>query len=256
MKTWWAKSVLIGSIAGAMLLPIGALGSRLGLWPFTIGFLFLAIGVVIATLAAAIGIIGLIVAAAKSMRSELAALGIGSVVGLLVLGVMGVQFNSAQSVPPIHNITTDTEDPPMFDAIVEHRKDALNAHTYDAMQMVGERTLSELQRTAFPEVATLRAQVSLDAAVDRAVEAIDAMGMEVVNVSCCTGVDVDRSQGIVEATATTFWFGFKDDVVVRLREAGDDVLVDVRSVSRVGQSDLGVNAHRILTFLERFRSSG
>jgi uncharacterized protein (DUF1499 family) len=75
------------------------------------------------------------------------------------------------------------------------------------------------------------------------------MGLEVVHV--------DEQAGIVEATATTFWFGFKDDVVVRVRPAASGVgsLVDVRSVSRVGVSDLGANARRIGEFLELFERS-
>lgn len=65
-------------------------------------------------------------------------------------------------------------------------------------------------------------------------------------------VDVNPAQGRLEATATTFWFGFKDDLVVRVRAEGDQAIIDLRSVSRVGQSDLGVNAERIETFLNLF----
>ena len=70
------------------------------------------------------------------------------------------------------------------------------------------------------------------------------MGWEIVNI--------DRRAGIVESTATTFWFGFKDDVVIRLRNDNGMTLIDLRSVSRVGMSDLGVNAARIARFLEEF----
>jgi uncharacterized protein (DUF1499 family) len=54
---------------------------------------------------------------------------------------------------------------------------------------------------------------------------------------------------MIEATATTFWFGFKDDVVLRIRPTANGSIVDVRSVSRVGQSDLGANAKRIRAIL-------
>jgi uncharacterized protein (DUF1499 family) len=70
------------------------------------------------------------------------------------------------------------------------------------------------------------------------------MGLEVV--------DVNQAAGIVEATATTFWFGFKDDVVVRIRETQQGSKLDLRSVSRVGQSDIGANAARIQTFIANF----
>ncbi|MGH7254552.1 MAG: DUF1499 domain-containing protein, partial [Nitrospirales bacterium] len=52
----------------------------------------------------------------------------------------------------------------------------------------------------------------------------------------------------------TFWFGFKDDVVIRITPVGDDTRVDVRSVSRVGRSDVGTNAQRIRTFLKRLQT--
>ena len=73
--------------------------------------------------------------------------------------------------------------------------------------------------------------------------ALEDMGLEIVTV--------DEAAGLVEATDTTFWFGFKDDLVVRVREANGGSVVDVRSVSRVGMSDLGANAARILALLER-----
>jgi uncharacterized protein (DUF1499 family) len=77
------------------------------------------------------------------------------------------------------------------------------------------------------------------------VAALEEMGLEIVTT--------DPVVGIVEATATTFWFGFKDDVVVRVRASGSGSLVDVRSVSRVGVSDIGVNARRIGELLDHLR---
>ena len=75
--------------------------------------------------------------------------------------------------------------------------------------------------------------------------AIETMGMEVVAV--------DAAAGVVEATDETFWFGFKDDVVVRVKPEGTGSIVDVRSVSRVGQSDLGKNAQRIGELLSHLK---
>jgi uncharacterized protein (DUF1499 family) len=62
----------------------------------------------------------------------------------------------------------------------------------------------------------------------------------------------DIAAGLVEATATTFWFGFKDDVVVRVVANAAGSRIDIRSVSRVGQSDIGANAARIEKFLAAF----
>ena len=65
-------------------------------------------------------------------------------------------------------------------------------------------------------------------------------------------VTAESTEGRVEATATTFWFGFKDDLVVRVALDDGDALIDLRSKSRVGQSDIGANADRIREFIQRF----
>jgi uncharacterized protein (DUF1499 family) len=64
-------------------------------------------------------------------------------------------------------------------------------------------------------------------------------------------IAVDQAGGRIEATASTFWFGFKDDIVVRIRPEGDRSRIDIRSVSRVGKSDVGTNAKRIRAYVER-----
>jgi len=80
-----------------------------------------------------------------------------------------------------------------------------------------------------------------------AVQTAEALGWEVVAA--------DPVAGRLEATDTTFWFGFKDDIVVRIRSQPDGSRVDVRSVSRVGRSDVGTNARRIREFLRRLGPS-
>jgi uncharacterized protein (DUF1499 family) len=74
-------------------------------------------------------------------------------------------------------------------------------------------------------------------------EVATALGWEIVAAS--------EDDGRFEATDTTFWFGFKDDVVVRIRPEGDGSRIDLRSVSRVGVGDLGANAARIKRFVQR-----
>ena len=164
----------------------------------------------------------------------------------MLVGFVGTLLNTALGAPAIHNISTDLDDPPVFCAVLAQRQGA-NPHAYDASQQIGNAgTLGELQRAAFPDLTTLRSNLGVVEAVDRAVDVLESMGLEIV--------DIDRNNGVVEATATTFWFGFKDDVVVRLRAGDDATLVDVHSVSRVGGGDLGANAQRIRTFLEQFES--
>ena len=136
-------------------------------------------------------------------------------------------------MPPIHNISPDTENPPQFDKIVAIRSAAqANPLAYDAA------ALAPQQPAAYPWVKPLTLMAPVDEVVDRAEAVMRDMGLEIVSSN--------KTTGLVEATATTFWFGFKDDVAVRVQPAADGgTQVDLRSVSRVGQSDLGANAARI-----------
>jgi uncharacterized protein (DUF1499 family) len=239
-KAWWSWAIFAGALVAAALLPVGALGSRFGIWPFTTGFLLLTIGTLLAAIGLVTGIAGIIAAHRRGRSQDKPAVYLGTLVSALVLALMGLQYYAAFSVPPIHNISTDVSDPPQFDRVVALRGEGANPLEYDAGQIAAQ------QQQAYPWVDTLRSDLAPQAALQRSAEVLEGMGLEIVNV--------DGAGGRVEATDTTFWFGFKDDVVVRVRPAASGSLVDVRSVSRVGMSDLGVNARRIGEFLEAFRS--
>ena len=241
----WSKFVRGAGVVGAVLLPVAALESRIGLWPFLVGFLLLAVGFLLAVLALLVGVARLALSARRGDSAEYPALGVGMVLGLLVVGVLGTIIGGALGAPGIHNISTDLDDPPVLRAVLDQRQ-GVNPHIYDADQSVGDSTLGEVQRAAFPDLTTLWSTVGVAEAVDRSVAVLEDMGLKIVQI--------DRDSSVVEATDTTFWFGFKDDVVVRLRTGGDATLVDVHSVSRVGQGDLGANAQRVRTFLEQFAS--
>lgn len=241
---WWTKTLFYGGFAAGALLVVGALGSRAELWSFNVGFLVAAAGIAIAAVVTLWGLGALVVVLRRALRPELPALLAGLAASLVVLGAFALQLVRLYSVPPIYQVTTDIDDPPAFDAVVELRPAGSNPHDYDPAQPILETTLAEAQRAAWPELTSLHTPLDPDAALDRAVAVIERMGMAVVNV--------DAEAGIVEATDTTAWFGFEDDVVVRVRGDGEGAVVDARSVSRVGVSDLGANARRVLGFLERF----
>ena len=241
---WSTKTLLYGGLAGGLLLAGGALGSRAEIWPFDVGFLAATAGVAVAAIVVAWGIGALVVVLRRELQREVPALLAGLAVSLVAVGAFAVQLNQVFSVPPIHQVTTDIDDPPAFDAVVGLRPAGSNPHGYDGDQPILETTLAEAQRAAWPELTSLRTRLDPHAALQRAVAVVERMGMAVVNV--------DADAGIVEATDTTVWFGFEDDFVVRIRGNGEGAVVDARSVSRVGVSDLGVNARRVLRFLERF----
>ena len=160
---------------------------------------------------------------------------------LIALGSIGALAWKASRVPAIHDITTDTLQPPPFLAVIPLRAGALNAVEY------GGSAVAEKQRKAFPDLGPLLLNDPPARAFDRALAAARAMGWELVAS--------DPAAGRIEATDTTFWFGFKDDVVVRVTAQPNGSRVDVRSLSRVGGGDLGANAARVRTYLKTLNAS-
>jgi uncharacterized protein (DUF1499 family) len=139
-------------------------------------------------------------------------------------------------------VSTDLEAPPPFVAVLPLRAGAPNPPGYDGP------AVAEQQRQAFPHLVPARFSAAPAAVFAAVAEVARTMGWEIVAAV--------PEEGRLEATATTRWFGFKDDVVVRVRAEGDGTRVDVRSKSRVGRSDLGTNARRLQAFLARLRKVG
>jgi uncharacterized protein (DUF1499 family) len=229
-------ATLILAILAALLLALAGPGVRLGLWSFRTGFELLRWGAYLGVAAAVIALIMLVVprwrgAAAWPLVAAL-------VLGLLAAGVPWYWSRLAQRVPPIHDISTDTQDPPAFVAVLPLRADAPNPATY------GGPEVAAAQRQGYPDIQPLVLPTTAPgAAFARARDAARAAGWQIVAA--------DSAAGRIEATATTGWFGFKDDVVARIRPSGSGSVVDVRSVSRVGRSDVGTNAKRIRAYLGR-----
>lgn len=170
---------------------------------------------------------------------------LGSTIMALLLSTIAIaiplsMLNKGKSVPPIHDISTDLVNPPEFVAIAPLRADAPNPVEYAGVEVATQ------QRAAYPELQTLNYTQSKSELVEATKQAIDHLGWQLVNI--------DADQGIVEATDRTMWFGFKDDVIVRITDKGSERLVDIRSKSRVGGSDLGKNAERIHDFTEELDS--
>ena len=165
--------------------------------------------------------------------------------GLMAAGViwfgpvsMGKQ---AAMVPMIHDITTDTDNPPAFVAVLPLREGAKNPPEYDTSQTAD-------QVKAYPDLQTL-------VVMDRSYDEVFAAAQASLQAMKLNIVAADKEDGRLEAVWTSTVFRFKDDVVVRIAPGeGGVLLVDVRSKSRVGKSDLGMNAKRIRTFLTEMRT--
>ena len=146
-------------------------------------------------------------------------------------------MQSARTVPAINDITTDTDDPPALIAVVPLRAGAPVPSAYPGAEVAAA------QRRAYPDIRPLELAVPPATAFARALDVARESGWEIVAA--------DAGSGRIEATATTRWFGFRDDVAIRVAPTAVGSRIDVRSVSRVGKSDLGTNARRIRAYLAR-----
>lgn len=228
------------SVIAAMILLAAGPGARFGAWEFGTGFLFMRIAFYAGLAAAAFGFLLLVVP--KTRRGNLASLTAAVLIGLGTAWVPWNGLQTARSVPPIHDITTDMDTPPAFVDIAPLRAGAPNPVTYE-----GEAIAAQ-QREAYPDLKTLELAQSSDVTFRRALAAAEQMGWEIIASSA--------DDGRIEATDTTLWFGFKDDVVIRIEETASGSRLDIRSKSRVGRSDVGANAERIRSFVAEFEKAG
>lgn len=165
-------------------------------------------------------------------------LALSALAGLIAAYIPLNQMQAARSVPPIHDISTDLDNPPEFVDVIPLRANAPNPPEY-----AGEET-AEQQRVAYPDLGPVILKLPLDEVHEAAEHLVQRFGWELV------ASERDNGMARIEATDTTRWFGFKDDVVIRLQTVEEGVRLDIRSKSRLGRSDVGTNAERIRTFID------
>jgi uncharacterized protein (DUF1499 family) len=237
MRVLSMLTIAIAVAASALALVSGP-GTRLDLWPWQRGFALLSWGAYAGMAAAALAVGLLAVRLFAGARHGGAVLALAALaLGVAAFAPPVLLLWQANRVPPIHDITTDMEDPPAFVALLAERRASPNGAAYGGAQVAAA------QRKAYPDIKPLVIQAAPAAAFQRALEAARAMGWEIAAS--------DPATGRIEATAATTWFGFRDDVVVRIRAEGAGSRIDVRSVSRVGESDIGANARRTREYLSR-----
>ena len=229
-----ASLALVAACAAGELL--GGLGNRWGWWGIGAGIQTIrwsaTVDVALIVVAAIIAIWAWRRRVARALTLALAALLLGIVVG----GPPVAMWRQAVNVPPIHDISTDTENPPRYVAVMPLRQGARNATDYSA-------ATAQQQRSGYPDIAPLLLDAPPAKVFAAAERSARAMGWDIV--------DVAPQDGRIEATDTTLLFGFKDDVVIRVAPQGSGSRVDMRSLSRVGGSDIGANAKRIRKFMQR-----
>jgi len=207
---------------------LGFLGTRWALGVFAVAALGGLVAAVLAVWAIALAL------TARVWRS-VAGSALALLVALAAATPLLAMVRAGAAAPLIHDITTDTHNPPPFVALQPQRAASENGAAY------GGPAVAAQQKRGYPGLAPLALALPPEQAFARVEAAARAMGWRIV-----AAVPAD---GRLEASDTTRWFGFTDDIVVRVRPAPNGSRIDVRSASRVGRSDLGVNARRIRAFL-------
>ena len=243
---YWGYLVLAAGIGAFSWGLVSAVGTGWGYWEYTSGLkgvagaFFLGIGTILA-------------GALQGWRARKAInppprarRWVGMVVALIYVGWVGTFLMAGLTVPAIHDVSTDLADPPAFQTLALRTDNLDNIPGADDKDMRG---LTPLQRwavvhqKAYGDIRSVRSNEPVPMVIAKAERLAKARGWDVA-VSL-------PEEGRFEATETSAFFRFKDDVVLRVRpsETGEGSIVDMRSVSRVGISDLGMNAKRVRAFL-------
>ncbi len=218
-------SILLGVVSLA-LLAVAAWGFRTGSWPWPQTYDIAGWGAWTAGAGVVLALAGLAIWLRRRQG------GAGTVLLGLVLSLpvaaLGVAFEiAARTTPPINDISTDTEDPPVFWFTV-------TPSDYPAQN-------AEPQRAAYANVRPLELPVSADEAFTAALDLVEERGWEMLSA--------DPAESQIEAIATSRLFGFEDEVAIRVTGTDTGARIDMRSRSRLGQIDRGTNARRIETYL-------
>lgn len=231
--SWPALTGLILGLAAIAAVAASGLGYRLGWWHFTRGLQVTEWAVYGAALALVLSVAGLIQARPQALCRGLILAILGVAVALPVVA-MAIHWEYATRIyPPINDISTDTEDAPVF-------WDMPNPTDYPGAEMAA------LQRAAYPDLASLELPIPPGKAFAHALAVAEGKGWGIV-------ASVPQ-EGRIEATDSTFLYGFKDEVSVRVTPAEGGTRIDVRSRSRIGRIDRGVNAKRIRAYLAALKA--
>ena len=219
-KSRLAAAGLRISVLGLVILVLGILAHRFGVADFRLALLGLAGGAGLGLLGALVSAIALVIGIVSSRRGVRTAIA-GLVIGLLVAAPVGQAMIAGSKVPAIHDVTTDLDNP------------------------LANQSHAQVIAQAYPDLTTLEIDMQPGKVYEAALETAREMGWEIVASN--------PEAGMIEATATTRVMNFKDDVAIRVTERGEGAAVDMRSVSRVGISDMGANANRIRTYLHTLK---
>ncbi len=244
IRSWILKAAIALAILGLLVYLVAALGYRMGLLDIPTAVLTLPgkVGPVVFIGALIAGLVSIALSWFVTPRKGLLLSLIAFVIPLGGL-LKGMSIgNQVAALPEIHDITTDRENPPVFTKAIEDARastNALNTLEYLEKKDLREgKLVSLLQYESYPDIDSVQREESPAVVYGEAKKLIGSRGWTVVTE--------DEDKWMLEATDTTFWYGFKDDVIVRIQPSRNGgSIIDIRSVSRVGRSDIGANAERV-----------
>jgi uncharacterized protein (DUF1499 family) len=237
-----SRLALSGAVLAAFALLLALFagpGTRLDIWTFGTGFKLLKWGAILALGGLALSLLALYVTTIRRRRRGTALALLGVILAAMTVTPPLLWLQRVRSVPMIHDISTDTDNPPRFEAVLPLRRNAVNSTTY------GGDKIAQQQHRAYPGIKP--------AFYSREPRQVFAAALAVAREMGWQIIASDKDAGRIEATDTTFWFGFTDDIVIRIGKVDSATRVDVRSLSRVGRSDVGTNARRIADYLATLR---
>jgi len=258
LRRWVNRLTWMTVILAPLIFIVAAIGYKIGVidLSFAFGTLNQKLGPIALGLCGATGLASVLGAFIVKPRKGLLPGILGILITVVAMGkLLSMKKTVYEKLPFIHDVTTDTQDPPVFGEIVLAERAAVEgvnavdyigkkAPVFKNEKPVGEELVSALQSKAFPEIGPLILSDKKDVVFGEALATAKSMGWAIK--------EENLAEGRIDATDTTFWYGFDDDITIRLRDGkGGGTIVDVRSLSRVGGSDLGKNAERVSAFLQR-----
>ncbi|MGB7406944.1 MAG: DUF1499 domain-containing protein [Pontixanthobacter sp.] len=236
---------------------VALFGAKLGMIDklTAFGTMTVGIGASAAMVVAAIAAVALIVSFIVKPRAGWGKALVALIIPLAVLAGFNQLRATAESVPFIYDVTTDPAEAPQFSADMVRLREQQDANplmefdrplgTYEKWEGnadLADVTSAQLIAEEYPTLEPLQTQNTMAETMAAVEAAMDDAGI--------TNLTVDQAAGTVEGTAIVFWYGFEDDVIARIRQTPAGSQVDFRSTSRLGTSDLGVNAQRIAELRE------
>lgn len=240
---WGARLGLCLAVVAAVLVLLSPIGYRLGWWGVAVALRELVKWSVYLGLAAfVLSAVTLLIGAIRGTAGTATVAVAGLVVSLAASAYPLYQYGKVNRLPRIHDITTDTERPPEFVALAEARKQSPNGLAYKGAEIAVQ------QKQAYPRIGPLDSKLAPADLYAKTEAAMRALGLRIV--------DARADQGRIEASTTSVFYGFTDDMVARIEARESGSRLDLRSMSRVGLSDVGVNAQRIQALLDALRANG